>query len=76
MREGSVHNRTPIRLRFDARLPSVTATERWRERGRLKRKRVTVEFALALVLLVGAALLVRSFWRVQRVEPGLTRPRC
>ena len=31
---------------------------------------VVVEVALAVVLLVGATLLVRSFWRVQRVELG------
>jgi predicted permease len=39
-------------------------------RGWLRSTLVVVEFALALVLLVGAALLVRSFWRVQRVELG------
>jgi predicted permease len=31
---------------------------------------VVGEFALALVLLVGAALLVQSFWRLQRVDLG------
>jgi putative ABC transport system permease protein len=31
---------------------------------------IVVEFALALVLLVGAGLLLRSFWRLQRVEIG------
>ena len=31
---------------------------------------VIVEFALALVLLVGAGLLLRSFWRLQHVEIG------
>ena len=39
-------------------------------RGWLRSTLVVVEFALAVVLLVGAALLVRSFWRVQHVELG------
>jgi len=41
--------------------------------GRATRLRSTLvvgEFALALVLLVGAALLVQSFWRLQRVDLG------
>ena len=39
-------------------------------RGWLRSSLVVVEFALALVLLVGAALLVRSFVRVQQLELG------
>ena len=37
---------------------------------RLRRVLVVGEFALALVLLVGAALLVQSFWRLQHVALG------
>jgi len=39
-------------------------------RGWLKAGLVIAEFALAVVLLVGAALLLRSFWRLQHVELG------
>src|SRR5207249_4762494 len=38
--------------------------------ARLRAVFVVAEFALALVLLVGAALLVQSFWRLQRAELG------
>src|SRR5262249_46231173 len=38
--------------------------------ARLRSLLVVGEFALALVLLVGAALLVQSFWRLQRVSLG------
>jgi predicted permease len=31
---------------------------------------VVIEFAAAIVLVVGAALLLESFWRVLRVQPG------
>jgi putative ABC transport system permease protein len=39
-------------------------------RGRLRQTLVVVEVAMALVLLTGAGLLLRSFWRLQRVATG------
>ncbi len=32
---------------------------------------VTVELSLALVLLIGSGLLVRAFWKLQQVNPGM-----
>ncbi len=42
-----------------------------RSRRALRSSLVVLEFALATVLLVGASLLVRSFWALQRVDPGI-----
>ena len=37
---------------------------------RIRRALVVTEFALAIILLVGAGLLVRSLWSVENVDPG------
>jgi putative ABC transport system permease protein len=40
------------------------------KRQRMRSAFVIVEIALALVLLAGAGLMLKSFWRLQRVDPG------
>lgn len=44
-------------------------------RGSLRGALVVGEVALAVVLVVGAGLLLRSFWRLQSIEPGLRSER-
>jgi putative ABC transport system permease protein len=42
---------------------------------RIRRALVVAEFALAIVLLVGAGLLVRSWWYVSNIDPGFVPER-
>ena len=43
-----------------------------RRHHRLRGALVTAEVALALMLLIGAGMLMQSFWRLRRVDPGWT----
>jgi putative ABC transport system permease protein len=62
------------------RSSSVSLSETLKEGGRslvgghhrLRNLLVVTEIALSLVLLIGAGLLIRSFTRVQQVEPGFS----
>jgi putative ABC transport system permease protein len=45
-----------------------------RERHRARNTLVVVEIALAVVLLVGSGLMIRTFQAMRRVEPGFTNP--
>ncbi len=45
-----------------------------RERHRARNALVVVEIALAVVLLVGSGLMVRTFQALRRVPPGFTQP--
>ena len=45
-----------------------------KERHRARNTLVVVQVALALVLLVGSGLMIRTFQRLKHVQPGFTRP--
>jgi len=45
-----------------------------RERHRARNGLVVAQIAIALVLLIGSGLMIRSFQALRRVDPGVTRP--
>jgi putative ABC transport system permease protein len=45
-----------------------------RERHRARNALVVVQVGLALVLLVGSGLMIRTFQALRRIQPGFTRP--
>jgi putative ABC transport system permease protein len=48
----------------------VRSGDTGRRQGRLRGALVVTEVALALVLLIGAGLLIQSFWNLRRVDTG------
>jgi predicted permease len=61
--------------RISAALGSIGRTASWsRERHRVRSVLAVVQVAIALVLLVSAGLMIRTFQSIQTVEPGFTEP--
>lgn len=45
-----------------------------RERHRVQSALVVIQVAMALVLVVGSGLMLRTFWAIKQVPPGFTEP--
>ena len=58
------------RADLQSALRGIGRTSQGRGRKRLQQALVAGELALAVLLVCGAALLIRSLWNVQRVDPG------
>ena len=69
---GCEIRRTPSRDRAAWRRPDASATSR--EHHRARNTLVVVQVALALVLLVGSGLMIRTFQHLRSVQPGFTHP--
>ena len=64
-----VRSAVPVALRSESRTSSVS-----RERYRARNVLVVVQIAMALVLLVSAGLMIRTFLALRRIDPGFTQP--
>jgi predicted permease len=62
--------RTGVALRQGGRTLSHS-----RERHRARSTLVVAQVALAMVLLIGSGLMIRTFQALRQVQPGFTRPR-
>ena len=75
---GVLFGLVPVLKSADPRLAALKdggrSLSESRERHRARSVLVVAEVALALVLLVGCGLLVRSFLELRRVDPGFARP--
>jgi predicted permease len=71
---GSISIMKHARPRLDA-LGAGSTGKMTRERQRSQQLLVSAQMALALMLLVGAGLMVRSFQTLRTIDPGFTSPR-
>ena len=75
---GLVFGLLPMARQLRPRLDDVTHSGRGaslgREQQRSQQVLVAAQLALALVLLVGTGLMIRSFQALRRVDPGFTEP--
>ncbi len=58
------------KINLEESLKESTRTTGGRTRQRMRSVLATLEVALAIVLLIGAGLLIRSFWLLQSTPPG------
>lgn len=67
-------------LRYAGLLPALNLRQgsrsfsQSRERHRVQNALVIFQVGLALVLVIGSGLMIRTFWALQRQAPGFTRP--
>ena len=73
-RESYLDSIAVLKSGLSSRLQKARGASRSAEQLRTQNVLVVAQVALALVLLVGAGLLVRSFIALNAVKPGFTHP--